>query len=106
MKFELQGGNGVICKNNNGITSVSHFTLNNFLPELIDSTMPDLGLSNARLIIDEGYMICQFTRDNSVEFPNYYDTTKNEAYLLVAFGSLTLGNRQDVNNSINFFQIE
>lgn len=54
--------------------------------------MPDLGLSNARLIIDQGYMICQFTRDNSLEFPNYFDTTKNEAYLLVAFGSLTLGN--------------
>ena len=88
-----QGGNGIICKSNNGRNSVSHYSLDNYVPDFLNGTKPDVGLSNTNVIVDEGYIICQFTRENKYDLQNYYDTTKNAAYLLIAFGGLTLGKK-------------
>ena len=82
----------MICKNNDGKSSVEHYYLNGYLPEYLDPVNPSVGISNSRIMIDEGYMICSFTRDNFVSnVNNYYDTLNFEAYLLVAFGQMTQG---------------
>lgn len=82
----------MFCKNNDGISSVEHYYLNGYLPGYINATVPKLGISNARISVDQGYIICQFSRRNNFENSRYYDTNNNEAYILAAFGEMVGGN--------------
>lgn len=74
------------------MVSVEQYYLNSYLPELLDGGYPTRGISNSRLTVDDGYIICQFTRENSYDgINNYFDTTSMEAYILVAFGEMSSG---------------
>ena len=89
---EMEKTNAVVCKNVNGSMSIEHYYNDGYLPELMKATMPKVGLSNTHIMVDSGYIICQFTRDNSYPGLNrYFDSNLNEAYMLVSFGKISFG---------------
>ena len=81
----------MVCKNENGKASVEHYYLNGNLPELINATDASMGISNARVRVDQGFMICEFSRKNAIANIKYYDVNNNEAYILTAFGNMLGG---------------
>jgi len=99
---EMEETSVVVCKNKNGSSSVEHFYNNGYIPELMDPTLPMIGLSNTFMMVDSGYIICQFSRDNAYPgLDRYFDSNLNEAYLLVAFGGLSFGKKKLVKRKEN-----
>ena len=66
---KMNGGVAVVCSNYNGNSSVEHYYLNGYVPQLIDANVPGTGLSNVQVSVDDGWLVCSFTRENS--FNNY-----------------------------------
>ncbi len=85
----MDGSSAVVCKNINGSLSIEHYYNNGYRPELMDTTNPMIGLSNTIMFLDSGYIICQFSRDNSYPgLSRYFDTNLNEAFLLYSYGDI------------------
>ncbi len=70
-----------------GKFSVETYYNNNYSPELLDKSKPNLGISDAKLSVENGSFNCMFTRDNSNPKQNYFDLNNNSAYILSAFGT-------------------
>jgi hypothetical protein len=81
----------IICKNWANNNAVEHrLTLGKFLPTLLDQNNPSVGLSNARFIKNETFLLCSFDREKSMPATErYYDLTNQSYYVLASMGPLT-----------------
>ena len=70
-----------------GITSVEHYFNQEFNSDLLDNSNPTIGLTSTAIIIDQGFLNCKFTRDNSNINKKFFDIYKNNTYILIAYGS-------------------
>ncbi len=83
---KMGGTIAVVCKNQNGKGIVEHHYLNGYQPQLVDSSNPSAGLSSMSVTINQGFLVCQFTRDNL--FNGFVSTINTGyAYVLSAFGA-------------------
>ncbi len=80
----------IICKKSATMgDSVEHFfNSGRFTPSLLDFSEPSIGITNARVLLNEGFLICSFNREKTnARSPNYFDLNKS-FYVLSAQGSL------------------
>jgi hypothetical protein len=71
--------------------SVEHYYNNGFSPELLSQSNPTIGLSNSKIIIDQNYFSCFFSRANSYDDALYFNINNNDPYILIAFGNNSFG---------------
>lgn len=96
---KMSGAVAVVCKNENGFGKVEHYYLNGYVPQLLDSMNPSVGLSKVSVSLNQGFLVCQFTRENT--FNGFVSTiTSGQAYLLTAFGAGTFGQHARANRGI------
>ena len=68
-------------------SAVEHYYNYGYSPDYIDSNSPQIGLSNTALVVSQGKIICNFTRDNSNDNTDYYDITeKSQYYYVIGYG--------------------
>jgi len=80
----------IICKKSSTMgDSVEHFfNSGRFTPSLLDFSEPSIGITNARVLLNEGFLICSFNREKtSARSSNYFDLNKSY-FVLAAQGSL------------------
>lgn len=87
---KMDGTISVVCKNNNGVSSIEHYYLNKYQPQLVNQLNPSVGLSNIQVSVNQGYLVCQFSRENT--FNNYVaNIATGLAYMSVAYGQGSFG---------------
>jgi len=76
----------VLCKNSPNEKSIDHYynTAKNE-PFLLDQTNSSIGLSKTSIDIQNGFLICNFTREKKINLNNYFNLNKKK-FLLAAFG--------------------
>ncbi|RNA06657.1 ferric-chelate reductase 1 [Brachionus plicatilis] len=79
----------IICKNSNVEKSIQrYFNSGKFTPSLLDPRNPEIGISDPRILINNNFMICSFTREKSnPNFQNYFDLN-NKFHILSAYGQI------------------
>ena len=78
-----------MCKYIDGVGSIEHyFNLQKTRPSLLLNENPTIGISNAVVSTDQGFLICTFSREKSnPSIQNYFDLNM-DYYLLLAKGSI------------------
>ena len=83
---KMAGAVAVVCKNVKGVGKIEHYYLNGNVPQLLDVNNPSVGLSNVQITINQGFLVCQFTRENT--FNGFVSSiASGYAYMLSAFGA-------------------
>ena len=76
----------VLCKNTPNEKSINYYqTTGKIRPELLDESNPTIGLSDSNVTLNQGFLVCSFTRDKKAHSNNYFNLNKN-FFLLAAFG--------------------
>ncbi len=82
----MGGAVAVVCKNVNGKGVIEHYYMNGYSPQLLDNMNPSVGLSAVSISINQGFLVCQFTRENT--FNGFVSSiSTGYAYILTAFGA-------------------
>jgi hypothetical protein len=82
----MSGAVAVVCKNVNGKGVIEHYYMNGYSPQLLDNMNPSVGLSAVSISINQGFLVCQFTRENT--FNGFVSSiSTGYAYILTAFGA-------------------
>lgn len=78
-----------MCKNSNKEKSIQrYFNSGKFAPSHLDPRDPELGISDPRILINNNFIICSFTRQKSNEkIQNYFDLSK-KFHILSAYGQI------------------
>jgi hypothetical protein len=63
------------------------FNFGKFTPGLLDSNNPSIGINNPKVSMNNGFIICSFSRDRAKSLNNYFDLNKSH-FLLAAFGAV------------------
>ena len=87
----FKGGCNVIwCKSLGSNSAVEHYYNYGYSPDYIDSNLPQIGLSNTALVVDQGKIVCNFTRDNTNQNGDYYEINeKSQYYYVIGYGKGT-----------------
>ena len=86
--FKKGGTSVTLCRTSVNNGSVETWHNNGYVPQVVDSTDRQLGLSNARVSSMSGMLMCSFTRANTVSNGNYYNVNNaSTPYFIVAYGS-------------------
>lgn len=85
----MAGSNIVFCKNTATGTSVDHRISRSYSePEVFSS--PQQGLTNTKVQVVNGELVCSFTRQNSfASNTDYWDLSKSKPYVIAAYGTVT-----------------
>lgn len=87
-----------MCQNqvSQNMSTIQHFyNEDHDTPDVLDSDNPNVGLTNSVITVNDGYLICKFTRvkkNNSVD--NYFDLN-NHFYIIGANGPISQSGRLD-----------
>lgn len=63
--------------------------------EYLDNNNTLIGISDAKVSLDNSNLTCQYVRENSVKNPRYFDIDRKDPYVLVAYGKMR-------NNGLNY----
>jgi hypothetical protein len=63
------------------------FNVGKFTPSLLDTNNPSIGINNAKVSMNNGFIVCSFSRDRTKNVNNYFDLNKSH-FLLSAFGAV------------------
>ena len=85
---DMKEASVVVCT-----SDVKHYYNDGYRPVLFDTSNPLLGLSNTSVVFNQNTMICRFSRDNSNSDQRYFDISKNNPYILIAYGKLNSGRK-------------
>ena len=80
-----------MCLNSASISQVQTYYNSNFNADVLNSANPTLGISNARIVVNQGVLNCSFTRDNSNSDLKYFNTNAANPYVIVGYGILPVG---------------
>ena len=89
----------VVCKSNGNVKNVEHYFNQGYTVTAIDTANRALGLTATSITFDQNIMTCSFTRENSNTNSKYFDISKSNPYILVAYG--TIGPTGKI---LNYFQ--
>ena len=89
MLLKFKGGtNFILCRTSISNTSVENWYNNGFSPSVLESSNPQLGLSNVQVFAMDGMLVCLFTRMNIMNTSKYYSIANDSLpYIISAFGS-------------------
>jgi hypothetical protein len=78
-----------MCKYSNGVGTVEHyFNKAKLIPTLLVNENPTIGISNAAVSTNQGFLVCSFSREKSnPSIENYFDLNL-DYYLMLAKGIL------------------
>ena len=83
----MSGASVVMCTSSQGSMQVMHYYNNGHRSSLLDTNEPSIGLSESNITLDENYLVCSYTRENSNSNGKYFDLNKSSPYIQVAYGS-------------------
>ncbi len=86
---EMDLTTAVICKSTIYGKQVQHYYNNGYTSEMIDSTNPAIGLSNAKFVFNGSNIICSFRRQNVIVNSKYFNIVQGrDPYFLTAYSIL------------------
>lgn len=91
-KPEMNNTNAIVCRKNYTVTWVRSYLNGDGFSNLFDVNNAKIGLNNTKVEVINGYLICSFSRINSLPKLKGYYPANRSYYLLTAFGSGKLSN--------------
>jgi hypothetical protein len=89
--------NACVCKSS-PVSSVQHYYTNgNSGISLVDAANPSIGLTNIKVVYNNGMLNCSFTRMNTMSDNSKYYDTKKSYYILTATGNDATSEHLNVN---------
>ena len=77
-----------MCRTSISNVSVENWINNGYVPSVLNSSDPQIGLSNVSVYSEDGRIRCHFTRDNTAPIYNYYTIDNSSLpFIVSAFGS-------------------
>lgn len=108
-KIKLKGDDCVVaCKYiTNGNSIVQHYFNVDKEPEILESSYPTVGISEALVSLKDGYLTCSFKREKKNSISSRYFDLNNPYFLMIAKGNLDSNSKKNIciNKIITFFSL-